>query len=96
MPRLPRKFSVLIVDVILAGFGLCHFRGQILQQLRIDQIQQQGHSAYSLVAIGIVLDLREESTTSDTEQYGIAYYQSQGYTLRDDLSQTGILAVLFK
>ena len=44
----------------------------------------------------IVLDLREEFTTSDTEQYGVAYYQSQGYTLRDDLSQTGILAVLFK
>ena len=44
----------------------------------------------------IVLDLREEYTTSDTEQYGVAYYQSQGYTLRDDLSQTGILAVLFK
>ena len=44
----------------------------------------------------LVIDLREEYTTSDTEQYGIAYYQSLGYTLRDDLSREGILAVLFK
>ncbi|MBQ5794042.1 MAG: hypothetical protein IIW17_08480 [Clostridia bacterium] len=44
----------------------------------------------------VVIDLREEYTTSDTEQYGVAYYQSLGYTLRDDLSREGILAVLFK
>lgn len=44
----------------------------------------------------IVIDLREEFTTSDTEQYGVAYYQSLGYTVRDDLSRQGILAVLFK
>ena len=44
----------------------------------------------------IVLDLREEFTTSDTEQYGVAYYKSLGYTLRSDLSRDGILAVLYK
>ena len=44
----------------------------------------------------VVIDLREEFTTSDTEQYGVAYYQSLGYTVRDDLSRQGILAVLFK
>ncbi len=44
----------------------------------------------------IVLDLREEFTSSDTEQYGVTYYKSLGYTVRDDLSREGILAVLFK
>ena len=44
----------------------------------------------------VVIDLREEYTTSDTEQYGVAYYQSLGYTVREDLSRQGILAVLFK
>ena len=44
----------------------------------------------------VVIDLREDYTSSDNEQYGIAYYQSLGYTLRDDLSRDGILAVLFK
>lgn len=44
----------------------------------------------------VVIDLREDITTSDTAQYGIAYYKSLGYTLRDDLSREGILAVLFK
>ena len=44
----------------------------------------------------IVLDLREEFTTSDTEQYGVAYYKSLGYMLRSDLSRDGILAVLYK
>lgn len=44
----------------------------------------------------IVLDLREEFIPTDMEQYDVAYYQSLGYTLRDDLSREGILAVLFK
>ena len=35
----------------------------------------------------IVLDLREDFSTSDTEQYGVAYYKSLGYTLRSDLSR---------
>lgn len=44
----------------------------------------------------IVLDLREDFIPSDMESYDVAYYQSLGYTLRDDLSREGILAVLFK
>ncbi len=44
----------------------------------------------------VIIDLREDFTTSDTEQYGIAHYRSLGYTLREDLSREGILAVLFK
>ena len=44
----------------------------------------------------IVLDLREDASSTDTEQYGVAYYKSLGYTLRSDLSRDGILAVLYK
>lgn len=44
----------------------------------------------------IVLDLREDFIPSDMESFDVAYYQSLGYTLRDDLSREGILAVLFK
>ena len=44
----------------------------------------------------IVLDLREDAVPSDMEQYTVAYYQRMGYTLRDDLSRQGLLAVLFK
>ena len=44
----------------------------------------------------IVLDLREDFSSTDTEQYTIAYYKSIGYTLRADLSSDGILAVLYK
>lgn len=44
----------------------------------------------------VVLDLREDFIPSGMEQYNVAYYRSLGYTLRDDLSQDGILAVLFK
>ena len=44
----------------------------------------------------VIIDLREEYTTSDNEQYSVSYYESLGYTLRDDLSRDGILAVLFK
>ncbi|MBR2446991.1 MAG: DUF2079 domain-containing protein [Clostridia bacterium] len=44
----------------------------------------------------IVLDLREEFIPSGMEPYDVAYYQSMGYTLREDMSREGILAVLFK
>ena len=44
----------------------------------------------------IVLDLREEFIPSGMESYDVAYYQSIGYTLREDMSREGILAVLFK
>lgn len=44
----------------------------------------------------VVLDLREDFIPSGMEQYDVSYYQSQGYTLREDMSQEGILAVLFK
>ncbi len=44
----------------------------------------------------IVLDLREDFVSTDMEQYTVSYYQSLGYTLRDDMSRDGILAVLFK
>lgn len=44
----------------------------------------------------IVLDLREDFVPTDMEQYTVSYYESLGYTLRDDLSRDGILAVLFK
>lgn len=44
----------------------------------------------------VVIDLRENYTTSDTEQYGVSYYQSLGYTVREDLSRQGLLVVLFK
>ncbi len=44
----------------------------------------------------IVLDLREDFIPSGMESYNVAYYQKLGYTLRDDLSQKGLLAVLYK
>ncbi len=44
----------------------------------------------------IVLDLREDFIPSGMEAYDVAYYQKLGYTLRDDLSQKGLLAVLYK
>ena len=44
----------------------------------------------------IVLDLREDFVPTGMEAYTVAYYKSLGYTLRDDLSRDGILAVLYK
>ena len=44
----------------------------------------------------VVLDLREDFIPSGMEIYDVSYYQSMGYTLREDMSQEGILAVLFK
>ena len=44
----------------------------------------------------IVLDLREDFIPTGMEQYDVSYYETLGYTLRKDLSQEGLLAVLFK
>lgn len=44
----------------------------------------------------IVLDLREDFIPSDMEAYGISYYTAQGYTLREDLSVDGLVAILYK
>ena len=44
----------------------------------------------------IVLDLREDFIPSGMEQYDVAYYQALGYTLREDMSRQGLLAVLYK
>lgn len=44
----------------------------------------------------IVLDLREDFIPSDMEAYGVSYYSALGYTLREDLSVDGLVAVLYK
>ena len=44
----------------------------------------------------IVLDLRDDFIPSDMEGYGVDYYVSLGYSLRDDLSADGLVAVLYK
>ena len=44
----------------------------------------------------VVLDLREDFISTDMEQYDVSYYQALGYTLRQDMSKEGILAVLYK
>ncbi len=44
----------------------------------------------------IVLDLREDFIPTSMEQYDVAYYEALGYTLRDDLSAQGLIAVLYK
>ena len=44
----------------------------------------------------VVLDLREDFIPPDMEQYDVAYYKTLGYSLRDDLSADGLVAVLYK
>ncbi|MBR5881076.1 MAG: DUF2079 domain-containing protein, partial [Clostridia bacterium] len=44
----------------------------------------------------VVLDLREDFIPTDMEQYDVAYYKTLGYSLRDDLSADGLVAVLYK
>ncbi len=44
----------------------------------------------------IVLDLRDDFIPTSMEPYDVAYYQGLGYTLREDLSADGLVAVLYK
>lgn len=44
----------------------------------------------------IVLDLRDDFIPTSMEKYDVAYYEALDYTLREDLSADGLIAVLYK